>query len=144
MAAKLLKNNNLSIQQARADLQIVDQIVNAIENNSGNSKFLRGQASYHLQQASEKLIKIQIYSNSSSIDYHKMYEHDIKKLLNYGSSLGITLDIPNDIEKNAMTITAWEASGRYDLHVVTKITTIKKYSRIIWDWYDDLFSKGYR
>lgn len=27
MAAKLLKNNNLSIQQARADLQIVDQIV---------------------------------------------------------------------------------------------------------------------
>ena len=58
-----------------------------------------------------------------------MYEHDIKKLLNYGSSLGITLDIPNDIEKNAMTITAWEASGRYDLHVVTKITTIKKYSR---------------
>ena len=58
-----------------------------------------------------------------------MYEHDIKKLMNYGSSLGITLDIPNDIEKNAMTITAWEASGRYDLHVVTKITTIKKYSR---------------
>ena len=57
MAAKLLKNNNLSIQQARADLQIVDQIV---------------------------------------------------------------------------------------LHVVTKITTIKKYSRIIWDWYDDLFSQGYR
>ena len=73
MAAKLLKNNNLSIQQARADLQIVDQIVSAIENNSGNSKFLRGQASYHLQQASEKLIKIQIYTNSSSIDYHKMY-----------------------------------------------------------------------
>ena len=32
MAAKLLKNNNLSIQQARADLQIVDQIVSAIEN----------------------------------------------------------------------------------------------------------------
>ena len=77
MAAKLLKNNHLSIQQARADLQIVDQIVSAIKNN-------------------------------------------------------------------AMTITAWEASGRYDLHVVTKITTIKKYSRIIWDWYDNLFSKGYR
>ena len=29
---------------------------------------------------------------------NKMYEHDIKKLMNYGSSLGITLDIPNDIE----------------------------------------------
>jgi len=72
MAVKLLKNNNLSIQQARADLQIVDQIVSAIENNSGNSKFLRGQASYHLQQASEKLIMIPIYTNSSSIDYHKM------------------------------------------------------------------------
>ena len=42
MAAKLVKNNNLSIQQARADLQIVDQIVNVIEKNSGNSKFLRG------------------------------------------------------------------------------------------------------
>ncbi len=73
-----------------------------------------------------------------------MYEHDIKKLMNYGSSLGITIEIPNDIKNNAMTITSWEASGRYDLHVVTKITTIKKYSRIIWDWYDDLFSKGYR
>lgn len=80
-----------------------------------NSKFLRGQASYHLQQAAEKLIKIQIYTNSSSIDYHKMYEHDIKKLMNYGSSLGITIEIPNDIKNNAMTITAWEASGRYDL-----------------------------
>ncbi|MBQ8667032.1 MAG: hypothetical protein IJ526_09230 [Lachnospiraceae bacterium] len=34
--------------------------------------------------------------------------------------------------------------ARYDLHIVTKITTIKKYSRIIWNWYDDLFSKGYR
>ena len=49
-------------------------------------------------------IKKAFNRNSSSIDYHRMYEHDIKKLMNYGSGLGITLDIPNDIEKKAMTI----------------------------------------
>ena len=62
MATKLLTNNNLSILQARADLQIVDQIVSAVENGAANSKYLRGQAGYHLQQAAEKLIKIQIYT----------------------------------------------------------------------------------
>ena len=42
MATKIKKNNSLSILQAKADLQIVEQIISVINSGSGNDKFLRG------------------------------------------------------------------------------------------------------
>lgn len=42
MQKKVLKSEDLSILQAKADLQIVEQILQAIKDNSGNGKYLRG------------------------------------------------------------------------------------------------------
>ncbi len=144
MQKKVLKSEDLSILQAKADLQIVEQILQALKDNSGNGKYLRGLAAYHLQQATEKLIKIQIYVQVSKVDYHKMYDHKIDQLIKYGNSQGAVFNIPNDIVKNALSISLWEANGRYDLHIVTRITTIKKYFDIMSAWYDELYSEGYR
>ena len=132
------------MNQIKADIQIVDQIVRSIESDGCNEKYLRGQAGYHLQQAAEKMIKIQIYSNLTSVNYGKMYDHHLDNLINYGKSEGIELIIPNEIIRNSIRISEWEANGRYDLHVVTKMTTIRKYYTIITDWFDELYKFGYR
>lgn len=144
MATKVRRNNYLSILQIKADIQIVEQIINFIASESGNSKYLRGQACYHIQQAVEKMIKIQIYSNTTKIEYHKIYDHSIDKLITYGESLGIDMIIPSSIRNNAYRISGWEAHGRYDAHLVTKMTTIEKFYNIVKGWYDELYSDGYR
>lgn len=58
--------NNLPITMAqiRADLFIVDSAISEAEKLSPKAaKYIKGQAGYHLQQAAEKLIKIQIYAS---------------------------------------------------------------------------------
>ena len=144
MQSKLLKSEDLSILQAKADIQIVEQILRAIHEKTGNTKYLRGQACYHLQQAAEKLIKLQIYVHIKDVNYHRMYDHRIEQLIMYGESQGVALDIPNEIRKNSMVITSWEANGRYDLHITTRITTIQRFLNVIVEWYDNLYSFGYR
>lgn len=48
-------------------------------------------AAYHLQQAAEKLIKIQIYSNCTNVSNSKMYTHNLVKLIQYADMLNSIL-----------------------------------------------------
>ena len=53
----------LNMFQIKADLVAAERIMaEAKESKPKLAKYLKGQAGYHLQQAAEKLIKIQIYS----------------------------------------------------------------------------------
>ena len=66
-------------------------------------------AAYHLQQAAEKLIKLQIYSALQSTDNRRMYTHDLNKLIDYAESEKLSLYIPKYIREHMNTITEWEA-----------------------------------
>lgn len=107
-------------------------------------KEIKNQAAYHLQQAAEKLIKIQIYK--SGVTYHNksLYVHNLKSLISYTDSLQIEAIIPINIRKHALIITDWEVSGRYDIHFSVKINSLEKYYREISKWYDALYKKGIR
>ena len=57
-------NNPLSFGQIEADLFMAGAAIDKAESlTSKAGKYYRGQAGYHLQQAAEKLIKIQIYDS---------------------------------------------------------------------------------
>ena len=90
------------------------------------------------------MIKIQIYTNAKKVEYHKIYDHSIDKLIAYGESIGVDLIIPTSIRNNSYRISGWETHGRYDTHLVTKMTTIEKFYKIVKEWYDELYSDGYR
>ena len=77
--------------------------------SSKAGKYYRGQAGYHLQQAAEKLIKIQIYNSGVQINYAKLYRHSLDDLITYAMSLGITISIPKWVDEKKYTITGWEA-----------------------------------
>jgi len=137
-------NDRLVISQPLADLMVVATIIENIENDCDNKKYLRAQAGYHLQQAAEKLIKIQLYNCGLQIRNDKIYKHSISELIEYGESIGAELIIPEYVITNAEIITAWEAEGRYDVHVVVRIDRIKKTYEVIHDWLNELKKIGYK
>lgn len=65
-------------------------------------------ASYHIEQAIEKLLKglILVYGETPE------YTHNIAKLKVHAKNIGI--ELPNDLEELADTLTMWEATVRYD------------------------------
>ena len=99
------------------------------------NKNIKNVAAYHLQQAAEKLIKIQIYRNIAAPDYSKLYVHNLEKLIEYAESLGIEIIVPDYVRKNSLLITGWEAGSRYDICFSIRIDAIKKAYDVIAGWY---------
>ena len=132
--------NQLSVAQVDADLFMAASAIQKAETISSKAgKHLRGLAGYHLQQAAEKMIKIQIYESGVQIDHSKMFRHSLDDLIGYASSLTISLIIPSWVEEKKYVITGWEAEGRYNLHFVVRMDTLKRcYSELI-QWRNQLF-----
>ncbi len=132
--------NPLSVAQIDADLFMADAAIQKSETLSSKAgKHLRGLAGYHLQQAAEKMIKIQIYDSGVKIDYAKLYRHSLDELMAYAGSMGISLIVPSWVKEKKYVITGWEAEGRYNLHFVVRMDTLKRcYTEMI-QWRNRLF-----
>ena len=132
--------NLLSVAQVDADLFMAASAIQKAETISSKAgKHLHGLAGYHLQQAAEKMIKIQIYDSGVQIDHSKMFRHSLDDLIGYASSLAILLIVPSWVDEKKYVITSWEAEGRYNLHFVVRMDTLKRcYSELI-QWRNQLF-----
>ena len=116
----------------RADIIAAKQAIEYFE--SKKIRDMKNIAAYHLQQAAEKLIKIQIYEQCDQVNNIQMYTHQIEKLIVYADSLNINVIIPEYIRENSLVITAWEAGSRYDIGFSIRIDTLKKCCMVIEDW----------
>ena len=59
--------------------------------------------------------------------------------MSYARSLGISLVTPSWVNEKKYVITGWEAEGRYNLHFVVRMDTLKRcYSELI-QWRNQLF-----
>ena len=135
------EHNGISISfgQIEADLYMAGSALEKASNMTSKAgKFYRGQAGYHLQQAAEKMIKIQIYASRLPLNNVRMYRHSLDDLITYAESLGITLDIPNWVKLKKFTISGWEAEGRYDLHFVVRLDTLQRCIKELQTWYKRL------
>lgn len=133
---------DLSMSIIKADLLMARQGIELYKNKE--IKEVKNQVAYHLQQAAEKLIKIQVYSSGCEYNNRSMYVHNISTLASYADSLGIDMYIPTDVRNNSVVISDWEASGRYDLHFNVRINTLEKYYEVIDKWYERLYKRGIR
>ena len=97
-------------------------------------KDIKNIAAYHLQQAAEKLIKIQIYQGVSGINNRELYTHDLRRLTGYANTQGITLVVPEYIQNHMISITDWEAGSRYDIGFSVRIDVLKKTLEVISQW----------
>ncbi|MCR4755507.1 MAG: hypothetical protein K5868_08245 [Lachnospiraceae bacterium] len=139
MSGSNSKAPELNKLQIKADIVLAENALKEAKSSTPKlAKYLKGQVGYHLQQAAEKLIKIQIYKSGKSIDYSKLYKHDIQYIINYAKSKGISLMIPDYVAKNSMVISSWEAEGRYDVHIVVKYPQLEKAYSVISEWYQQL------
>lgn len=119
--------------------------VHAIEYFEENGiKDIKNFAAYHIQQATEKLIKIQVYNKYANYNNHSLYTHNIEKLIVYADSLNIDAIIPKYIRDNSLVITDWEAGSRYDVGFSIRIDTLKKASKEVDSWYSKLYEDGLR
>ena len=116
----------------KADIIAAKQAIDYFETNKNRN--IKNVAAYHLQQAAEKLIKIQIYANCSSINHSQMYTHNLERLILYAASLGVVPVIPDYIRKHSLQITDWEAGSRYDVGFSVRIDTLKKTYEVICNW----------
>ena len=116
----------------RADLLAAEDAIHTFEEQK--IKDMKNIAAYHLQQAAEKLIKIQVYANCKQIDNSKMYTHNIRKLILYADSLSFGAIIPQYIRDYSLEITDWEAGSRYDVGFSVRIDTLRKALAVIEAW----------
>lgn len=133
---------NLTMALIKADIIAAKQAIAYYKNHK--LKDIKNIAAYHLQQATEKLIKIQIYSKSTNYNNASLYTHNIEKLIAYGKSLNIDLFVPDYIDTNSLVITNWEAGSRYDIGFQVKIASLDKTIDVIEQWYDLLYQAGIR
>ncbi len=131
---------DLSMGIIKADIIMASQGIELYKNNE--IKEVKNQAAYHLQQAIEKLIKIQVYNSGCAYNIRSMYVHNISTLTRYADSLNISVDIPAEIRNNAIMISDWEASGRYDIHFTVRVDTLEKYHRIVSEWFERIKRSG--
>ena len=97
-------------------------------------KDIKNIAAYHLQQAAEKLIKIQIYQGITSINNREIYTHDLRRLIGYAGAQGLALQVPEYIQNHIISITDWEAGSRYDVGFSVRIDVLKKTLEVISEW----------
>lgn len=133
----------LSMGQIQADIVVVKKLLSEIDSGNRN-KHLKSNAAYHIQQAVEKMIKIQVYHSGKPYNNHSMYSHNLIQLTQYAKSLGIQLFIPEYILSNLVLLTSWEARGRYDIHLVVRIDRLKHCYDVVEKWYKELYEKGFR
>ena len=107
----------------KADLKIVE------DNYNSNSKALRLQAAYHMQQAVEKTIKLK-----ARIAGLELWGHDIDLLLRNCEEKGVDVGIPKYLKDRTDVITHWEAECRYLPIAVVRRDTIKKVYDITKRW----------
>ena len=139
MSGSNSKAPELNKLQIKADIVVAEDALKAAKVSAPKlAKYLKGQVGYHLQQAAEKLIKIQIYKSGKNVDYSKLYKHDIQYIINYAKSKGISLVIPDYVAKNSLVISSWEAEGRYDVHIAVKYPQLEKAYSVISEWYQQL------
>ena len=144
MKNRIPTGDELTMAQILADLYTADAAMSRASTEGKRiAKYLKGLAGYHLQQAAEKMIKIQIYKAGVAIDFSKMYRHNIRDLIQYAAQLGISLTLPAYVNKHDVMISGWEAEGRYEVHVVVRADTLKKAYNEMTQWYEDLKSQGF-
>lgn len=124
----------------KADIIMARQGIELYKNNE--IKEVKNQAAYHLQQAAEKMIKIQIYKSGVPYENKSLYVHNLKVLIHYAERLDFGVYIPDYFKKNALIISDWEASSRYDIHFSIKITSLEKCYNEIVKWHDKLNDAG--
>ncbi len=135
----------LNMAQIKADLFMAESAIEEAKNRTPKeAKYIKGQAGYHLQQAAEKMIKIQLYYSGANLDLHKMYKHPIGDLIAYARSINVSLIVPPYVNKNRMVISSWEAEGRYDVHIVVKINRLESCFNELTEWYNQLQQQGFK
>lgn len=128
----------LSTGLIQMDMIMARQALSYYKNNP-KIKDIKNACAYHLQQAVEKMIKIQIYKSGFIYNNRDMYTHNIGLLIAYTEKNKITVKIPGFIKKNAGIITQWEAGCRYDVHFSLRVDTLEKYLWEIEKWYADIY-----
>lgn len=133
---------SLSMSLIEADIITAKQAIACYEKSK--PKDMKNIAAYHLQQAAEKLIKIQIRSELDNLNNATLYTHNIEKLLAYSERLNMSINVPAYIKENSLILTAWESSSRYEVGFRIRIDTLKRALSEIESWYKILYSNGLR
>ena len=87
----------------KADIVAAGQAVTYFKEHK--VKDIKNIAAYHIQQAAEKLIKIQLYDSPATIENSKIFTHNIEALLAYAEEQQIEISVPAYIRENALMIT---------------------------------------
>ena len=109
---------NISKGLIYADLLTARQALSTYKENP-KLKDLKNICAYHLQQATEKLIKSQIFNSGFQYNNRDLYTHDIAALISY-------------IEKNEMSVKIPK------MHFSIRVDTLERHLRIINEWFDSL------
>lgn len=134
---------NLSMGVIEADIRAARRALESY--NISNNKYDKNISAYHIQQAVEKLIKIQIYSivGGSSVN-RALYTHNIDALILFCESHNLSCIIPKYVRENSARISEWEVSGRYDLRFSVNVKSLENALEVTVVWFKQLCSIGFR
>lgn len=82
---RVIRNDNLSMAFSMSDIRAAVGALNSYKITG--LKTDKGVAAYHIQQACEKMIKLQIYSHVKKVDNREMFTHNLVRLVNYAKNV---------------------------------------------------------
>lgn len=134
---------SLTMGIIEADINAALRSIKAYKEN--NRKYEKNISAYHIQQAVEKLIKIQVYAKVCGSHVNQgLYTHNIDKLISFCRMYNIQCIIPRYVVDNSARISEWEVRGRYDFHFSVNIKTLESALEVTIDWYRKLKKMGFR
>ena len=127
---------DLSFDLIKGDIIAAKQAIDYYRNHKISS--IKNVAAFHLQQATEKLIKIQIYQNSDNINHSQFYTHNIERLLFYAEQNNIPVIVPDIVVEQSNIITNWATESRYMIDFKVKINELDSFFEVLKQWFKDV------
>ena len=115
---------DFSLDSVLRDIMVAEKCI--------SDRFLAGSVAYHLQQATEKILKIEIASREEDF---RLYTHDITTLCDYSANKKYDFYIPDFVLLNSGIITSWEAKSRYNDSFEVEEDELSSCLKVIKEWY---------
>lgn len=131
-----MSNIAKELKLAKSDMIAANILYKTSKKEQNNN--LHNLVSYHIEQAVEKLILVQITNSNIPKNTVSTINIDIFTLLNISKYYKVKLNIPELIINNRQELADWQLRPRYDYSMKFSTSKLEIYLETLEKWYSEL------
>lgn len=132
--------DSMNFQIIYSDIKWASKAI-AEYNYCGKLLYDKMRACYCIQQAVEKLIKIQMYLSNPNIPSRRAKTHDLQKLVDLAKEFNVQIIMHPYLRKKFGILTTWETECRYMEYVKYRIDMVENCLRKTMELFNAVYFK---